>query len=100
MFKFPTPLWHDKDGGRYIGTGSVDITRDPDEGWVNYGTYRVMIHDKNKVGFYISPGKHGRIQREKYAASGKPFKIAMSFGHDPLTFLAGSIEVPYGVPGI
>jgi len=35
MFKFPTPLWHDKDGGRYIGTGSVDITRDPDEGWVN-----------------------------------------------------------------
>jgi UbiD family decarboxylase len=57
-----------------------------------------MIHDKNKVGFYISPGKHGRIQREKYAASGQPFKIAMSFGHDPLTFLAGSIEVPYGVP--
>ena len=31
-------------------------------------------------------------------ASGKPFKMAMSFGHDPLTFLAGSIEVPYGVP--
>jgi UbiD family decarboxylase len=94
MFKFPTPKWHDKDGGRYIGTGSVDITRDPDEGWVNYGTYRVMIHDKNKVGFYISPGKHGRIQREKYAASGQPFKMAMSFGHDPLTFLVGSIEVP------
>ena len=44
--------------------------------------------------------KHGRIQREKYQASGEPFKIAMSFGHDPLTFLAGSIEVPYGVPGI
>lgn len=98
MFKFPTPKWHDKDGGRYIGTGSIDITRDPDEGWVNYGTYRVMIHDKDKVGFYISPGKHGRIQREKYAASGQPFKMAMSFGHDPLTFLAGSIEVPYGVP--
>src|SRR5438094_9874551 len=56
-----------------------------------------MIHDKDTVGFYISPGKHGRIQREKYAASGQPFKIAMSFGHDPLTFLAGSIEVPYGV---
>src|ERR1041384_2800444 len=81
-----------------ICTDSVHITRDPDEGWVNYGTYRVMIHDKNKIGFYISPGKHGRIQREKYAASGEPFKIAMSFGHDPLTFLAGSIEVPYGVP--
>ncbi|MEK7335371.1 MAG: UbiD family decarboxylase [Candidatus Binatota bacterium] len=98
LLKFPTPKWHDLDGGRYIGTGSIDITRDPDEGWVNWGTYRVMIHDKDSVGFYISPGKHGRIQREKYIGSGKPCKIAMSFGHDPLVFLAGSIEVPYAVP--
>ncbi len=98
LLKFPTPKWHEHDGGRYIGTGSIDITRDPDEGWVNWGTYRVMIHDKDKVGFYISPGKHGRIQREKYISTGRPCKIAMSFGHDPLVFLAGSIEVPYGIP--
>jgi len=97
ILKFPTPKWHEHDGGRYIGTGSIDITKDPDENWVNYGTYRVMIHDKDTVGFYISPGKHGRIQREKYSGTGRPCKIAMSFGHDPLTFLAGSIEVPYGV---
>ena len=98
LLKFPTPKWHELDGGRYIGTGSIDITRDPDEGWVNWGTYRVMIHDKDTVGFYISPGKHGRIQREKYISTGRPCKIAMSFGHDPLVFLAGSIEIPYGVP--
>lgn len=98
LLKFPTPKWHELDGGRYIGTGSIDITRDPDEGWVNWGTYRVMIHDKDTVGFYISPGKHGRIQREKYINTGRPCKIAMSFGHDPLIFLAGSIEVPYAVP--
>jgi len=97
LLKFPTPKWHEHDGGRYIGTGSIDITRDPDEGWVNWGTYRVMIHDEKTVGFYISPGKHGRIQREKYSSTGRPCKVAMSFGHDPLTFLAGSIEVPYGV---
>jgi 4-hydroxy-3-polyprenylbenzoate decarboxylase len=98
LLKFPTPKWHELDGGRYIGTGSIDITRDPDEGWVNWGTYRVMIHDSDTVGFYISPGKHGRIQREKYISTGRPCKIAMSFGHDPLIFLAGSIEVPYAVP--
>ncbi len=46
VLKFPTPKWHEHDGGRYIGTGSVDITRDPEEGWVNLGTYRVMIHDE------------------------------------------------------
>src|SRR5271163_2653538 len=32
---FPTPKWHPDDGGRYIGTGSFNVTRDPDEGWVN-----------------------------------------------------------------
>jgi UbiD family decarboxylase len=63
--KFPTPKWHEEDGGRYIGTGSFNVTRDPDEGWINCGTYRVMIHDEKRVGFYISPGKHGRIQRDK-----------------------------------
>ena len=42
--RFPTPVWHDRDDGRrYIGTGSFNVTRDPDEGWVNVGTYRVMI---------------------------------------------------------
>jgi len=97
VLKFPTPKWHEHDGGRYIGTGSVDITRDPEEGWVNLGCYRVMIHDERTVGFYISPGKHGRIQREKWFASGKPMKVAVSLGHDPLVFLAGSIEVPYGL---
>src|SRR5579875_3237008 len=97
MWKFPTPKWHEHDGGRYIGTASVDITRDPDEGWVNLGTYRVMIHDRDLLGFYISPGKHGRIMREKYFAKGQPCKVAMSFGHHPLIYIAGGIEVPYGV---
>jgi len=92
LLKFPTPKWHQLDGGRYIGTGSIDITRDPDEDWVNWGTYRVMIHDKDTVGFYISPGKHGRIQREKYSSTGRACKIAMSFGHDPLVFLGARAD--------
>jgi len=97
MWKFPTPKWHELDGGRYIGTGSIDITRDPDDGWVNLGTYRVMIHDKDTLGFYISPGKHGRVMREKYFAKGEVCKVAVSFGQDPLIFLAGGVEVPRGV---
>jgi UbiD family decarboxylase len=68
---FPAPKWHAGDGGRYIGTGSFNITRDPDEGWINCGTYRVMIHDAKTAGFYISPGKHGRQMRDKYQARGR-----------------------------
>jgi 4-hydroxy-3-polyprenylbenzoate decarboxylase len=97
MFAFPTPKWHELDGGRYIGTGSFDVTMDPDENWVNLGCYRVMIQDRDRLGFYISPGKQGRIMRDKYWARGNPMPVAMSFGQDPTLFMAASIEVPPGV---
>lgn len=97
VLKFPTPKWHEYDGGRYIGTGSYDITRDPDEGWVNVGTYRVQVHDKTHVGFYISPGKHGRIHRDKYFSRQEPCPVVVVAGGDPLIFCAGSSELPYGL---
>ena len=48
--KFPTPVWHERDGGRYIGTGTYSITRDPEENWLNAGAYRAQVHDKTSVG--------------------------------------------------
>jgi len=97
ILKFPAPKWHEFDGGRYIGTGSYDITRDPDDGWVNVGTYRVMVHDRNRLGFYISPGKHGRMHRDKYFARGERMPIAFVPGGDPMLFLAACTEIPFGV---
>jgi UbiD family decarboxylase len=95
--RFPTPHWHEPDGGRYIGTGCFNIIRDPDEGWINCGTYRVMIHDAKSAGFYISPGKHGRQMRDKYKARNEPMPVAVVCGGDPMTFLMACSEVPYGV---
>ena len=97
MTVFPAPLWHPRDGGRYLGTGSFDVTRDPDDGWVNVGTYRVMVHDGRRLGYYISPGKHGRIHRQKYFDRGEPCPVVMVFGSHPLLFLASSNEIPFGV---
>ena len=76
---------------------SFNVTIDPDEGWVNVGTYRVMIHDEKRVGFYISPGKHGRIHRDKSMGYNKPMPVCVVVGGDPLTFLMGCSEIPYGV---
>ncbi len=96
LLKFPAPLLHELDGGRYIGTGDLIIMRDPEDDWVNIGTYRVMIHDKNTVGLWMSPGKHGRLIREKYFKHGKPCPVLISVGHDPLLFLSSGNEVAYG----
>ncbi len=94
---FPAPLWHEKDGGRYLGTGCMVVTRDFDTDWVNVGTYRVMVHDRNHVGLDMIPGKHGAIQYDKYMKAGKPFPVAIVCGADPLGFLISGIEVPYGL---
>jgi 4-hydroxy-3-polyprenylbenzoate decarboxylase len=95
--RFPTPFIHERDGGRYIGTEDVVIMRDPDTGWVNLGTYRVQAHTKNTCGIWMSPGKHGRLIREKYFSRGLPCPIAISCGQDPLLYLSANSELAEGV---
>ena len=46
----PSPKWHEHDGGNFIGTGCIVAMRDPDSGWVNYGTYRVQSHERRRGG--------------------------------------------------
>ncbi len=93
---FPAPFWHAGDGGRFIGVGGPTITRDPDEGWVNMGTYRIQVLNENTLGFHISPGHHGRIMREKYWAKGESCPVVLVFGMDPRLFLASTNTMPYG----
>lgn len=97
VLKFPTPRWHEHDGGRYIGTGCVIVMHDPDSEWINVGTYRVMVHDEKRVGLYISPGKQGRLIRERWWSQGKPCPVVISLGQDPLLTALGGIEIPHGV---
>lgn len=98
ILKFPTPKWHELDGGRYIGTGDMIITKDPDEGWVNLGVYRVMIHDKNTLSFYASHGKHAVIMRQKYWAQGKDCPVVMVFGQEPMLGAVAAMPLPWGMP--
>ena len=97
LLKFPVPLLHELDGGRYIGTDDLVIVRDPEENWINCGTYRVMVHDARRACVWMSPGKHGRQIREKYFKRGKPCPVLVSCGHDPLLFLAGGNELRFGL---
>ncbi len=96
LLKFPTPKWHELDGGRYIGTADMVIMRDPKDNWVNVGTYRVQLHDRDTLGLYISPGKQGRLIREAYWAQGKPCPVAVVFGVHPLVWTPAVLAFPWG----
>ncbi|MBI4527296.1 MAG: UbiD family decarboxylase [Deltaproteobacteria bacterium] len=95
--KFPAPIWHAHDGGRYIGTGCFSVTMDPDEGWLNVGCYRAMIHDHKSAGLMFVPGKHAYMHRGKYFSRGEKMPIALVLGSDPMFFFMAGTEHPYGV---
>lgn len=90
MLQFPTPWWHELDGGRFIGTGSCTILRDPESGKVNFGTYRVQLHDDKLLGFYKAPGSPAHTIRQRYWEKGQNCPVAISFGHDPALYAAST----------
>lgn len=95
LLNFPVPRIHGIDGGRYIGTWHVDIIKDPDTGWVNWGMYRHQLHDERRVGWLAIPAQHGpSIYYQKYEARGKPMPLAMAIGPDPLSAIVAASGLP------
>jgi UbiD family decarboxylase len=97
MLAFPSPKWHEHDGGRYIGTADCVVTKDPGSEWVNVGAYRIMVHNERELGIQISSGHHGRMHMNQSLEKGEKLPIAVSFGHHPIIFAVAGLEVPYGV---
>ncbi|MFM2130117.1 MAG: hypothetical protein RL477_1663 [Pseudomonadota bacterium] len=94
---FPMPRWHADDGGAYIGTECVVITRDPDSGWVNLGTYRTMLVDERTVTVMMEPGKHGDAIRRKYWARGLACPMAICLGQAPVLGAVAASTLPAGL---
>lgn len=97
LLKFPVLRSHEGDGGRYLGTGVVVITADPDSSFVNMGTYRMQVHEPNLLGLWMSPGQHGQLICAKYWQQGKSCPVVATFGQDPLTFMASNTKISWGV---
>lgn len=91
--KFPAPFFYPMDGGRFIGTAAFLVTKDPETGWINLGTYRMQILDNNHVGVQIIKGKHGDMMMKQYQALGKKMPAAAVIGCDPVLFLVSSTLV-------
>ena len=92
--KFPAPRMWPLDGGKYLGTGDAVVTKDPETGRINIGTYRMMIKGPRELGLYTSPGKDGTLDRDKWWKMGKPMPVAAAYGVDPLLFLVGATTFP------
>jgi 3-polyprenyl-4-hydroxybenzoate decarboxylase len=94
LTKLPIPRHWPLDGGNYAGTCDAVITRDPDTGYLNVGTYRMMVQDKNHTGLYLSPGKDARLHITRAWSMGQSVPVVACWGIDPLFMLVGSQSFP------
>lgn len=97
LLRFPAPHWHERDGGRYLGTSCFVVTRDAETGWINGASYRMQVLGARELGLYILTGKHGRMHLDSYLSRGEPCPVVVSYGHDPLLAVLGGVEIPFGV---
>ncbi len=98
LFELPVPKWHALDGGRYIGTASMTITKDPDTGIVNLGTYRHQVIDERTLGcFFNEYGRHALVHARKYHQKGESCPVAVVVGGDPALFVFSPSHVPEGI---
>jgi len=96
LFKFPALRFHENDGGRYFGPGGGLINRDLDTGYVNTGTYRMQLHDKNTLGVWLSPGQNGQQICRRYWEQGKSCPMVATFGQHPMVFMPSYTKYPFG----
>lgn len=97
LFEFPSPLWHEQDGGRYLGTACVVVTQDRDASWTNLGTYRVQVHDDKTLGVVIRKGHHGHLMMQQYWERGEDAPVAVCIGVQPNVLISSFVGVPWKV---
>lgn len=97
LFDLPAPMLHDGDGGRYLGTWDLVVSRDPSSDWVNWGTYRFMLYDSLHLTGFPRPTSHlGKVFQEQFVPKGKPMPVAIVIGADPLSHYAASATYHLG----
>ncbi len=106
VYEFPSPWWHELDGGQYIATTGGVVTADPGSGYMNMGMYRAMIKDSNTLTVEIKSshpvgevphprdGSSGHTHILKNEAEGRDTPIAIALGMDPLLTYVAAQSVP------
>ena len=95
--KFPILKCWPEDGGRYI-TLPLVITKDPESGVRNVGTYRMQVFDKRTCGMHWQTQKVGTSHYRVAGEQSMPrLDVAVALGGDPATIWSGTAPLPPNV---
>lgn len=93
----PVPTWTVEHDPAPFMTAPYVVTRDPDTGIQNVGTYRVQMKGPRKTGLMISRYQDGLRHIRKNEARGRPTEVAVVIGADPTVGLVSVSSLGYGV---
>jgi 4-hydroxy-3-polyprenylbenzoate decarboxylase len=94
LMKFPTPLIHAGDGGRYFNTLGIWVVRTPDGKWTNWSIARAMIVDGKRMTGVIAPYQHIGMIYKLWRELGKPMPFALVQGAEPAALFVGGMALP------
>src|ERR1044071_854127 len=83
LLKLPVPIWTVGEDPAPFFTSPYVITKDPESGIRNVGTYRMQLKARNKTGFLIGMRQDAAWHIRKNDQLNKPTPCAVVIGADP-----------------
>ncbi len=91
--RLPVHLQHAMDGGPYISAG-IDFSVDPETGWVNVGSRRLMLMGRKQAGLNLTAPSDLRHIYQKAVARGEKLPVSFVIGSHPIDMMAASLRLP------
>ena len=92
----PQVVWTpSQDPGPYI-TAPLVVTKDPETGRRNVGTYRLQMKGPQRLGLYVGGAQHAARHIRQYDARKEDMPVAIAIGVDPTIVLASITKFTYG----
>lgn len=96
LFRFPMCRWHVLNRAPYITAGGV-VTKDPDTGIRNVGTYASMLVDRDRMTLRGGATSHLGIHHCKYEERGLAMPVAVVVGAEPSIGMVAVAGIPDGM---
>ncbi len=94
LTSLPIPLLHAGDGGRYLNTLGMVVTRTPDGRWTSWAVARLQLVDERRASYAVAPFQHTGSVFKEWRRHGEDMPVAIAMGVPPIALYAASMPLP------
>ncbi|KAL2009493.1 hypothetical protein VTN00DRAFT_5300 [Thermoascus crustaceus] len=97
--KWPIPLLHSHDGGKFLGTYGFHVVQTPDKSWTSWSISRAMhvAGEPRAITCPVLDGQHIAAVHRMWAEKGQETPWAMVLGGPPAAAWVAGMPLPYNV---